>query len=407
MLNPIRSRAYSENEWHEANYKLLKKSDFVRDEWKRACEEARYVLREREMLTQSSQETVTGLIQERAREIFRWKREFQRIIDDLISVTQIIHNHKKQIENAINAIDLSLMINSECLALRRQRVGLDLADDSVQSYLLREEELLTYVKVFLLKSIPKVEDQIKINNNFKAKLEEDWTDKWEAYKIDSFCVHLDYHFNESVPFHYGWEELPERWNTVNSWLESIKESLMQCSNEITTSKSLCKAVETLLKDYSSDVQDHRFLVDLALNERIVDLNRSIYQLKEHLKILVEDMSIAEKTIEKLTYSLKEKQQPLKIAQTRLHYRFQRPNKELIRDPAQESLIKEIQEIEESMSILKKQIGNSQTIFMKLVEVKKIMEKHLIHKEHALSIDKDRVVPVRKRFPSQYKLMGYE
>ncbi|XP_067127896.1 tektin-4-like isoform X2 [Centruroides vittatus] len=383
MLNPIRSRAYSENEWHEANYKLLKKSDFVRDEWKRACEEARYVLREREMLTQSSQETVTGLIQERAREIFRWKREFQRIIDDLISVTQIIHNHKKQIENAINAIDLSLMINSECLALRRQRVGLDLADDSVQSYLLREEELLTYVKVFLLKSIPKVEDQI------------------------NFCVHLDYHFNESVPFHYGWEELPERWNTVNSWLESIKESLMQCSNEITTSKSLCKAVETLLKDYSSDVQDHRFLVDLALNERIVDLNRSIYQLKEHLKILVEDMSIAEKTIEKLTYSLKEKQQPLKIAQTRLHYRFQRPNKELIRDPAQESLIKEIQEIEESMSILKKQIGNSQTIFMKLVEVKKIMEKHLIHKEHALSIDKDRVVPVRKRFPSQYKLMGYE
>ncbi|XP_023226244.1 tektin-4-like isoform X3 [Centruroides sculpturatus] len=359
------------------------------------------------MLTQSSQETVTGLIQERAREIFRWKREFQRTIDDLISVTKIVHNHKKQIENAINAIDLSLMINSECLALRRQRVGLDLADDSVQSYLLQEEELLTYVKVFLLKSIPKVEDQIKINNNFKAKLEEDWTDKWEAYKIDSFCVHLDYHFNESVPFHYGWEELPERWNTVNSWLESIKESLMQCSNEITISNSLCKAVESLLKDSSSDVQDHRFLVDLALNGRIVDLNRSIYQLKEHLKILVEDMSIAEKTIEKLTYSLKEKQQPLKIAQTRLHYRFQRPNKELIQDPAQDSLIKEIQEIEESMSILKKQIENSETIFMKLIEVRKIMEKHLIHKEHALCIDKDRVVPVRKKFPSQYKLMGYE
>lgn len=407
MIIPDCPRIFTESEWHNQNYEWFRKSDAVREEWRSICEEVKHALREREVLTQSSQELVTELIQNRAREIFQWKKEFQKTIDGLTSETENVIQHKKQLENALNANQLALMINKECFILRRQRIGSDLADDTVQFYLLKEEDLLLYVKSLLLKHLTKIDDQIIINKNIIAKLEQVWSDKWEAYKIDSFCAHLNNQSNESLMYYPYWEELPERWITHESWLLSTKESLMQCSNEKVISRALCKAVNTFLKTSSYDIHDHQNFIDLALTGRITDMARVIYQLKQHLKILTEDISLAEKTVSNLKFAMKEKEQPLKIAQTRLHYRYQRPNTELVQDPAHDSLIKEIQQITESIDLLKKQIINAEQTLAKLVELRKGMEKELSNKEHALCIDKERVTQVRQKFPSQFKLMGYE
>lgn len=358
MIIPDCPRIFTESEWHNQNYEWFRKSDAVREEWRSICEEVKHALREREVLTQSSQELVTELIQNRAREIFQWKKEFQKTIDGLTSETENVIQHKKQLENALNANQLALMINKECFILRRQRIGSDLADDTVQFYLLKEEDLLLYVKSLLLKHLTKIDDQIM-------------------------------------------------WITHESWLLSTKESLMQCSNEKVISRALCKAVNTFLKTSSYDIHDHQNFIDLALTGRITDMARVIYQLKQHLKILTEDISLAEKTVSNLKFAMKEKEQPLKIAQTRLHYRYQRPNKELVQDPAHDSLIKEIQQITESIDLLKKQIINAEQTLAKLVELRKGMEKELSNKEHALCIDKERVTQVRQKFPSQFKLMGYE
>lgn len=62
-----------------------------------------------------------------------------------------------------------------------------------------------------------------------------------------------------------------------------------------------------------------------------------------LKLLAETAS-QEKNLEDLRVALAEKEAPLKVAQTRLSTRRQRPNVELCHDPAQTRLMTEVKEL---------------------------------------------------------------
>lgn len=50
--------------------------------------------------------------------------------------------------------------------------------------------------------------------------------------------------------------------------------------------------------------------------------------------VVDEIARTEKNIDALKQAIKDKEDPMKVAQTRLHVREFRPNVELCRDPAQ-------------------------------------------------------------------------
>lgn len=59
---------------------------------------------------------------------------------------------------------------------------------------------------------------------------------------------------------------------------------------------------------------------------------------------MEQITSQEKNIDLLKKAIANKEAPMKVAQTRLETRTQRPNVELCRDPAQHRLFSEVQEI---------------------------------------------------------------
>ena len=59
----------------------------------------------------------------------------------------------------------------------------------------------------------------------------------------------------------------------------------------------------------------------------------------------------EDNIDKLQKAIADKEQPMKLAQTRLEYRSERPNVELCRDTVQYKLVEEVTTIEGSVAQL--------------------------------------------------------
>lgn len=405
-MDKTTNEIFSQDEWCRNNYKWLKQSNEVREEFRRVEQEVKHAIREREILTESTQQEVTDHLTTRAKEVYAWKNQIKACIDEITIETQKLLFQRNRLQCSLENINLSLMVNAECLTIRRQRIGIEICEDSVQTNLLKEEDLLIHIKGILHETIREVSQQIRKNMNIKDALEQDWSDKLEAFRIDTFCSHLHNLATGSISFYSGREELPDRWRTIEDWFEYTKESLNRCRNEKAVSSALRTVIDNLLRDITHDIKEQQDVVDIALARRTAELADAIYRLKQHLKLLSEDISAAEKTINNLKTAILEKEPPLKKAQTRLHYRYERPNMELVKDPAQHSLIRELREIAETIELLKEQLSEAEKSLHKLLETRKGLEIDLAVKEATFCIDKERVTAIRQRFPSQYKLLGY-
>lgn len=94
----------------------------------------------------------------------------------------------------------------------------------------------------------------------------------------------------------------------------------------------------------------------------------------------------ELTVSQLESALEAQQGPLKVAQTRLQRRSQRPNVELVKDPAQYSLLKEVEAIEDAMEQLRAQITVAEDTLRGMRRAELQLEEDIAVKTKSLNID---------------------
>lgn len=49
------------------------------------------------------------------------------------------------------------------------------------------------------------------NQQSKIELERDWSDKWEAYNIDTSCAHMKNTSSEQIAFYTGPQRIPNKY----------------------------------------------------------------------------------------------------------------------------------------------------------------------------------------------------
>lgn len=49
------------------------------------------------------------------------------------------------------------------------------------------------------------------NQQSKLELERDWSDKWEAYNIDTTCAHMKNTSSEQIAFYTGPQRIPNKY----------------------------------------------------------------------------------------------------------------------------------------------------------------------------------------------------
>lgn len=80
---------------------------------------------------------MTKKVAERAKEIFDWQKDLEKVIEELTVETKKLQLEKKRLENAVNETQMSLIVAQESLDLRDQRISSDLVHDRVQDELHR------------------------------------------------------------------------------------------------------------------------------------------------------------------------------------------------------------------------------------------------------------------------------
>jgi len=103
----------------------------------------------------------------------------------------------------------------------------------------------------------------------------------------------------------------------------------------------------------------------------------------------------EKNIQNLTKAIEDKMGPMKLSQTRLDARTNRPNVELCRDPVQYRLINETAEINSSVSKLQETLNTAQDELKGLIRRQQTLEEDIDIKSKSIYIDNVRCMGLRQ------------
>jgi len=114
----------------------------------------------------------------------------------------------------------------------------------------------------------------------------------------------------------------------------------------------------------------------------------------------------EKKIDEIKTSIRAKEAPLKVAQTRLNDRRARPGIESCHDPAQDHLVGEVLQMSQSVDSLTNQLREAESNWKKLRDDHQMFVKEIEMKKNSLYIDQQKSMSVRMRYPSVQRLLGY-
>jgi len=148
-------------------------------------------------------------------------------------------------------------------------------------------------------------------------------------------------------------------------------------------------------------------VDKAFASRVEEMHDAKRKLEDHLKKTCTEITAQEKNIEDLKLAIREKEEPMKVAQSRLEYRTHRPNNELCDDPAQRRLVEEVEEIKASIAALEDKLAEARASRADLMNTRKELETEIAYKQDSLFIDREKCMTLRTRFPTITRLVGYQ
>ncbi|XP_067859569.1 tektin-4 [Heptranchias perlo] len=402
----FRTAKYIPEEWLQNNYSKYYQSFADRDTAENVRDESKFLISDREKLTHDTQAHSTKRLGERLQDIFFWKSELKREIEDLLAETELLLQQKRRLEIALDANEIALFISTDNLQNRERRQGPDLVKDRVEEELLKEVDLIRNVHGVLKRTLDQVNTQIRRNRDIKELLEMDWSDKYEAYKIDVKAGGLNDQ-STNIQFHPNSSKFEDNSSTPESWAQFTHCNIYKAEQERMASINLRALVDNVLLETSEDLREQYDRVNSAFNKRLEELSDTKAKLEHHLRKILEQIAAQERNIANLKQAIKDKEAPLKVAQTRLYERTYRPNVELTRDPAQLSLICEVGEITESIVLLQAKLKEAQMSLENMENTRMTLEKEIAIKANSIFIDSVKCLKHRERYPTVIRFSGYQ
>ena len=145
-------------------------------------------------------------------------------------------------------------------------------------------------------------------------------------------------------------------------------------------------VDSNLQQVANDIQKQIELTNRAVERRIWEEQDAKAKLENQCMEVTKLVDNLEENIKNLEKAILDKEAYLKLAHTRLDVRTNRPHIELVRDPAQYKLVKEVQEIEDSIRRLQERLNHSHRKLKDLDRNKLILLKDIEVKANTIRID---------------------
>ncbi|KAM5198288.1 tektin-4 isoform 1-T1 [Hipposideros larvatus] len=402
----FRTAKYLVDEWFQNCYAHYHQAFADRDQSERQRHESLQLAAETQTLAQRTQEDSTRKVGERLQDMHCWKSELQHEVDELVAETDRLLGQKQRLESSLDATAVPFSIATDNLQCRERRQHPDLVRDYVEMELLKEAELIRNIQELLKRTIMQAMNQIRMNLEQKETCEMDWSDKVEAYNIDETCGR--YH-NQSteVQFYPHSTKLEESASTSETWAKFTQENLCRAERERLASVNLRGLIDCILRDIAEDLRLQCDAVNLAYGRRCEELEDTRFKLKQHLHKTLCEITDQEHNVAALKQAIRDKEMPLKVAQTRLYQRSHRPNVELCRDNAQFRLVSEVEELNMSLMALREKLLEAEQSLRNLEDTRMSLEKDIAVKTNSLFIDRQKCMTHRARYPTILQLSGYQ
>ncbi|NXT38655.1 TEKT4 protein, partial [Pelecanoides urinatrix] len=401
----FRTAKYLPPEWHQSNADQYRKAFTSCEQAERGRAEAKELAEHTAATAQRAQQDSTAALGQRLQDIHFWKSELQKVIEDLTAETGLLAAQKLRLERALDATEVPYTIATDNLQCRERRQPPDLVSDEVERELLKEAELIRNIQELLKRTLMQAGNQMRLNRDLKEVCEIDWSDKVETYNIDDKCGRYS-NQSTNIQFHPSSVKFEESASTPETWAKFSHDNIYKAEREKLASINLRALIDNILHDVSEDLRMQCATVNEAFAKHCEELDDTKHKLEHHLKKVVKQIGDQEVNIAALKQAIKDKEAPMKVAQTRLYDRSFRPNVELCRDEAQFRLISEAEELTASVESLKKKLLESEQSLRNLEDTRMNLEKEIAVKTNSIFIDRQKCMPHRIRYPVVLKLAGY-
>ncbi|NXV83465.1 TEKT4 protein, partial [Atlantisia rogersi] len=269
-----------------------------------------------------------------------------------------------------------------------------------------EVELIKSVQELLKRTVMQAGNQMRLNRDHKEICELDWSDKVETYNIDDKCGRYS-NQSTNIQFHPSSMKFEESASTPETWAKFTHDNICRAEQEKQASINLRALIDNILHDTSKDMRMQCAAVNEAFAKHCEELDDVKHKLEHHLKQILKQIGDQEANIASFKQAIREKEAPLKVAQTRLYDRSFRPSVELCRDEAQVRLISEAEELTVLIESMKKKLLESEESLRNLEATRMNLEKDIAVKTNSIFIDRQKCMAHRTRYPNVLKLAGYQ
>uniref|UniRef100_W5ULF1 Tektin n=1 Tax=Ictalurus punctatus TaxID=7998 RepID=W5ULF1_ICTPU len=375
------------SEWKHANHTRFRSAEAERARSVRLTAECKRLIEESEKSVRCMQQDANNRLEKRLKDVTFWRQELEQKLHEMVQEIEQLLVIKDRVERALGSCSGPLQATLDCLDERQKRVEIDLVHDEVEKELQKEKDVIDGVTALLQRTLEQIVEQIRLNRSAKYYLEKDLRDKFQAERIEEFCSLLSSttaSVEEKAPAGQcadgGLAVTPREWETFSDV------NISKAEKERSNSTSLRALVENLLVQTAADMRRQHEAAGSALTLRIHEIRSAKAGLEDQLSKLLVEIASQEQNLDALKVAVADKEGPLKVAQTRLHARSQRPRVELCNDHAQARLLSEVQQLTSHISRLKESLAESEMELRALTRNQLLLEEEIQVKSNSLYID---------------------
>jgi len=316
--------------------------------------------------------------------------------------TDNLQEHKRVLEKAYHDTKNPLSIAEECLLQREKRCGIDIVHDDVEKSLSREVDVIKRCQDKMRRLIEKSHIQLKMNRAAQHACEKDSRDKNHAQGLDD-RMHALRNSSGGVGFHPGIENVDNTITIPYSWVKFTQENIARSQKEREASEKLRGEIDALLRACANEMWSMFNGVNNCFGARIQETTDAKNKLQAHLQRTNNEIRDMERAIQLLRKAIHDKENPMKVAQTRLDERTRRINVEICNDPVMKGLQREVNEIRDSVRLLKEKLRQAENALVRLLKTKATLENDISVKENSLQIDNKYCMGMRKNMAMDPKI----
>ncbi|XP_038206341.1 tektin-2-like [Zerene cesonia] len=333
------------------------------------------------------------LLRDRIFEVESWREKQRFTREQVRDESRALKEEKNATELHLESLQVPLMVVSQCLSNRDQRLPPELTRDQLGEELNKELHIIENSKRVLTDVCHMGWEKLKELTNVFCRLEREIQNKDDALFIERYVKDLD---RESSGISYKMDptRIPPESMTEESYVHCIENTVKIAQQLMRESKSLRETMFKSREQARNQMFAQSQQVEMVMRRRVFDIQRARNEMEWQKMKLEQNLTKLDREIESLRAAVADKINPTKLVETRLEARTRRPVLERVQDKPMRGLIEEYERVHTSSNLLEKKLEDALTTYHGMYNHHQRVTKGLQYKNQALETDR-RLIEIRK------------